>query len=71
VLHLAATSSFLVGRRLDNATFKEAHRLAQAEIAPLSRHPGDGDHKRTLLRQQLLLHFMRFAPEAVTLEALR
>jgi xanthine dehydrogenase small subunit len=70
VLHLAATSAFLVGRRLDNATFREANRIAQAEISPLSRHPGDGDHKRTLLRQQLLIHCMKCAPGAVTLEAL-
>ena len=71
VLHLAATSAFLVGRKLDNVTFQEAHRIAQTEIAPLSRHPGDGDYKRLLLRQQLFLHLRKFAPDTVTLEALR
>ena len=49
----------------------EANRIAQGEIAPVSRHPGDGDYKRALLRQHLLIHFMKFSPGSVTLEALR
>lgn len=69
VLHLGRTCAYLVGKPLDNATFREANRIAQTEIAPVSRHPGDGDYKRLLLRQQLLIHLMRFSPDTVTPEA--
>lgn len=61
------TCEFLVGRRLDNATFKEANRVAQSEVTPRSR----ADYKRSLVRQQLLLHFMECSPETVTLEAVK
>ena len=71
VLHLEATSSFLAGKALDNATCTEANRIAQGEIAPLSRHPGDGEYKRALLRQHLLIHFLKLSPGCVTLEAVR
>ncbi len=70
VLPLKETSAFLLGRRLDNATFKEANRIAQTEVSPVSRHPGDGDYKRALLRQQILIHFMKFSPHTLTREAL-
>ena len=70
VFRLERTSAFLEGRTVDNATFREADRIAQTEISPISRHPGDGDYKRALLRQQLLLHLMSCSPGSVTLEAL-
>jgi xanthine dehydrogenase small subunit len=70
VLHLKETSAFLVGRRLDAETFKEANRIAQGEVSPISRHPGDGEYKRALLRQHLLIHLMKFSPQTLGLEAL-
>ena len=70
VFRLERTSAFLVGRAVDNETFRAANRIAQTEISPVSRHPGDGEYKRALLRQQLLLHLMSCAPGSVTLEAL-
>lgn len=71
VQYLERTSSYLAGKRIDTATFKEANRIAQTEIAPLSRHPGDGDYKRALLRQHLLLHLMSCSPGSLTLETIR
>jgi len=64
---LDRTCESLVGKRLDNATFREANRVAQTEITPRSR----ADYKRSLVRQQLLIHLMSFAPETVTLEAVQ
>jgi xanthine dehydrogenase small subunit len=64
---LDRTCECLVGRRLDNATFREANRVAQTEVTPRSR----ADYKRSLVRQQLLIHLMSFAPETVTLEAVQ
>jgi xanthine dehydrogenase small subunit len=71
VMNLEATCAFLKGRPIDNDTFREANRIAQGEIAPVSRHPGDGDYKRALLRQHLMIHLLKFAPGSVSLEALR
>ena len=71
VMTLEATGAFLAGRPINDATFREANRIAQGEIAPVSRHPGDGDYKRALLRQHLLIHLLTFAPGSVSLEALR
>jgi xanthine dehydrogenase small subunit len=65
--HLDRTAQYLVGKSLSNATFAEANRIAQSEITPRSR----ADYKRSLVRQQLLIHLMSFAPETVTLEAVK
>jgi len=61
------TTAFLVGRRLDNDTFRAANQVAQSEITPRSR----AQYKRLLVRQQLFAHFLAAAPETMTLEALR
>lgn len=61
------TCATLIGKPLTNATFKEANRVAQTEITPRSR----ADYKRSLVRQQLLIHLMSFAPQTITLEALK
>ncbi len=67
ILNMQKTSSYLIGKKLDNETFKEANKIAQSEITPRSRP----EYKRLLVRQQLLLHLMSFAPSTVTSEAIR
>ena len=67
IRYLDKTADYLVGKKIDNATFKEANRIAQTEITPRSR----AEYKRALVRQQLLIHLMSFSPETVTLEALQ
>ena len=61
------TTDFLLGKKITNDTFREANRVAQSEITPRSR----AEYKRLLVRQQLFAHFLAFAPEVMTLEALR
>ena len=67
IRYLDKTADYLVGKKIDNATFKEANRIAQTEITPRSR----AEYKRALVRQQLLIHLMSFSPETVTLGALQ
>ena len=67
IRYLGETADFLEGRSIDNLTFHRANLVAQGEITPRSRP----EYKRLLVRQQLYLHLKRFAPDALTLEALR
>jgi xanthine dehydrogenase small subunit len=67
IRYLAGTADYLVGKEINNQTFKAANRIAQAEITPRSR----AAYKRSLVRQQLFLHLMSFAPGAISLEALQ
>jgi xanthine dehydrogenase small subunit len=67
IRYLAGTAEYLLGKKINNQTFKEANRIAQGEITPRSR----AEYKRSLVRQQLLIHLMSFAPGMISLEALR
>jgi xanthine dehydrogenase small subunit len=67
IRYLAKTAEFLVGKRIDRETFKAANQIAQGEITPRSR----ADYKRSLVRQQLLIHLMGFSPATISLEANR
>ena len=64
---LDKTAEYLVGKRIDNQTFKQANSVAQTEITPRSR----AEYKRALVRQQLFIHLMNFSPQAISLEALQ
>ena len=67
IRYLEKTAEFLVGKRIDNQTFKQANRIAQTEITPRSR----AEYKRSLVRQQLFIHLMKFSPETISLEGLK
>ncbi|MCC3153838.1 FAD binding domain-containing protein [Hymenobacter sp. BT770] len=69
-LYLARTSAFLVGRELSAETVAAANEVMQSEISPISDVRGTVDYKRLLLRQLLLAHFLRFAPEKMELSDL-
>ncbi|HEX8327764.1 MAG TPA: 2Fe-2S iron-sulfur cluster-binding protein [Hymenobacter sp.] len=69
-LYLARTSEFLVGRELTAETVAAANEVMQMEISPISDVRGTADYKRLLLRQLLLAHFLRFAPERLVINDL-
>ena len=64
---LDKTAACLIGKRIDNQTFKEANCIAQTEITPRSR----AEYKRALVRQQLFIHLLNFSPQTISLEALK
>jgi len=55
--YLAATCSFLKGKRIDAEILKEAIAIMNEEIAPIGDARGTADYKRLLLRQLFLAHF--------------
>jgi xanthine dehydrogenase small subunit len=55
--YLAATCSFLNGKRIDDGTLKEAIAIMNEEIAPISDARGTAEYKKLLLRQLFLAHF--------------
>lgn len=67
IRYLEKTSAYLLGKKINNQTFKEANRIAQSEITPRSR----AEYKRSLVRQQLFIHLMNFSPGTISLEALK
>jgi len=56
-LFLEQTSTFLKGKKLENQVVKEAFKLLQQEIKPISDARGSSEYKRVLLRQLVLGHF--------------
>jgi xanthine dehydrogenase small subunit len=56
-LYLKETSSFLIGRHIDEETIRKANEIIQAEISPISDVRGSEEYKRLLLRQLFSAHF--------------
>lgn len=69
-LYLANTSSWLVGRTINEETVAQAAVKACEEISPISDARGTSAYKTLLLRQLIYAHFINLFPEAVSLEAL-
>jgi xanthine dehydrogenase small subunit len=67
IRYLAKTAEYLLNKKINNQTFKEANHIAQGEITPRSR----AEYKRSLVRQQLFIHLMSFSPGTISLEALQ
>jgi xanthine dehydrogenase small subunit len=57
-LYLKETSSFLIGRHIDDETIQKAGDIIQAEISPISDVRGSEEYKRLLLRQLFRAHFV-------------
>ena len=57
-LYLKETSSFLIGRHVDDETIQKAGDIIQAEISPISDVRGSEEYKRLLLRQLFRAHFV-------------
>lgn len=57
-LYLKETSSFLIGREINDETIQKANEIIQAEISPISDVRGTEAYKRLLLRQLFRAHFV-------------
>ena len=57
-LYLKETSSFLIGRYVNEETIRKANDIIQAEISPISDVRGSESYKRLLLGQLFRAHFI-------------
>jgi xanthine dehydrogenase small subunit len=57
-LYLKETSSFLIGRHVDEDTIRKASDIVDAEISPISDVRGSEAYKRLLVRQLFRAHFV-------------
>jgi xanthine dehydrogenase small subunit len=64
-LYLAEASSYLVGKHVSTATFREAASIAVSETSPISDARGTADYKRLLLRQLFYAHAVDLFPHDV------
>ena len=65
-LYLKETSSFLIGRHVDEDTIRKANEIIQEEISPISDVRGSEEYKRLLLRQLFRAHFYElFGSDAI------
>lgn len=62
-LLLRRTGEYLLGRNLSADTVAGANEVMQEEISPIGDVRGTAAYKRLLLRQLLVAHCLRFAPE--------
>ncbi|RYU77641.1 FAD binding domain-containing protein [Hymenobacter persicinus] len=69
-LFLTKTAEFLVGKAISADTLTAANEVMQTEISPIGDARGTAEYKRLLLRQLLFAHFLRFAPERLSLREL-
>lgn len=68
--HLFKTGEFLMGKSINDRTIKEAERILQSEISPISDVRGTADYKRLLARQLFFSHFVELFPVKVHLQKL-
>ncbi len=62
-LYLKETSSFLIGRTVNQETIEKANEIMQLEISPISDVRGTEQYKRLLLRQLFRAHFVELFGE--------
>ena len=61
--YVTEACQFLTGKTLNVETLKEAARILQQEIKPISDVRGDESYKRLLARQLFYAHFLKLFPE--------
>ena len=69
-LYPEKTCRFLTGKEIAAANIREAARIMQGEISPISDVRGTAGYKRLLLRQLLFAHFLKFFPKKLKLQEL-
>ncbi len=69
-LCLSKTAEYLTGKVINSTLIKEASKIAQSEISPISDVRGSKEYKRLLLRQIIYSHFITLCPEKIDMEAL-
>jgi xanthine dehydrogenase small subunit len=67
---LEKTNQFLNGKELSNKTLKQAEKILQTEISPISDVRGTSNYKRLLARQLFFAHFVELYPKIIKLESL-
>ncbi len=67
---LEKTSTFLKGKKIISENILTAASITQSEISPISDVRGSAEYKSLLLRQILLLHFLKLFPEQIHAEEL-
>ncbi len=66
-LLLHKTSRYFLGKRLSPDIIREANKIMQDEISPISDVRGSAEYKRLLLRQLMAAHFLKLFPESLNL----
>ena len=61
-MHLKKTSTFLLGKTINEEAITGAIEIAQSEIAPISDVRGSEEYKRLLLGQLIKGHFLQLLP---------
>jgi xanthine dehydrogenase small subunit len=68
--YLSLTNEFLTGKVIDENNIKEAEKILQSEIAPISDVRGSDVYKRLLARQLFFAHFISLFPNEVQFQKL-
>ncbi len=66
--YLSETSTFMIGKKLEPDTVRQAETILQSEIAPISDVRGASSYKRLLARQLFYAHFVELFPESIDLK---
>ncbi len=67
---LAKTNDFLKGKKIDTKTIKQAEKVLQSEISPISDVRGTTDYKRLLAKQLFFAHFIELFPKKIKFQNL-
>ncbi|HAY33438.1 MAG TPA: FAD binding domain-containing protein [Ignavibacteria bacterium] len=65
---LSLASEFLTGKKINAEVIKEAVRIADAEISPISDARGSESYKRLLLSRLIYTHFIKLFPELIDIK---
>ena len=68
--YLAKTSAFLVNQSITIEVIKEAEKILQTELTPISDARGSAEYKRLLARQLFFAHFITLFPETFKMDDL-
>jgi xanthine dehydrogenase small subunit len=63
--YLTKTCEFLIDKEVSNETIKQAIKVMNTEITPISDVRGTADYKRLLANQLVKAHFIKLFPELV------
>lgn len=69
-LYLTRTTAFMLGRQINGECIREAAKLVQEEISPISDIRGSAEYKRLLMRQLFFIHMQRLSPVPIALDQL-
>ncbi len=66
-LFLKETSAYLEGKYPDTETLKEAIKIIDKEVSPISDVRGSAEYKRLLAKQMFKSHFMKLFPDKIAM----